>query len=208
LKRLSERALDNPSWGIEYMDETWFVWVPETGIMNPEPGYGWGPRGQSPRNRATRKKGQQTWSCYLAYDPKERRLGWRYAEKTNQWLTAIFVAERLRQHEQRGHTHLILVWDQASWHVARDLMSWVRHHNRQVERQGHGCKLVPVTIPVHAFWLNPVEAFIGHAKGRVLPCRQFGSEEQQKAALDRHWLHRNLLYAQVPDPLSVNAVLH
>ena len=176
--------------------------------MNPEAGYGWGPRGQSPRNRATRKKGQQTWSAYLAYDPKEQRLAWRYAAHTNQWLTAIFVEERRLLHERRGHSHLVLVWDPASWHLARALMGWIRHHNRQVDRQGHGCKLVPMVLPTHAFWLNPVEAFIGHAKRRVLPCRQFASEQEQKAALDRHWLHRNLLHARVPDPVRINAVLH
>ena len=36
--RLVERAQADPAWGLEYEDETWFVWVPPQGIMNPEAG--------------------------------------------------------------------------------------------------------------------------------------------------------------------------
>ena len=190
------------------MDETWFVWVPEPGVMNPEAGYGWETRGTSPRNRSTRKKGQQTWSCYLSYDPKEDRLTWRYTKRTNQWETASFINARLKAHERLGHRYLVLVWDPASWHVARLFWTWVRQHNRRVDQQGHGTKLVPMVTPVQAFWLNPVEAFIGHAKRRVLPCRQFETELHQQAALDRHWLHRNLLYASAPTLETLIPVLH
>jgi DDE superfamily endonuclease len=176
--------------------------------MNPETGYGWEARGKSPRNRATRKKGQQTWSCYLTYDPKEERLAWRYTEGTNQWHTAAFLSERVAWHEKLGHRALVLVWDPASWHLAKALQERIRAHNRQVDRTGQGVKIVPVVTPVQVFWLNPVEAFIGHAKGRVLPCRQFETEEHQKAALDRHWLDRNLLRAHVPRLENFFATLH
>jgi hypothetical protein len=190
------------------VDETWFVFVPPEAIMNPESGYGWGTAKQPLRNRASRKKGQQTWSCYLALDAKEERLAWRYTEKTNRWQTAIFLNERLQWHERRGHRCLVVIWDNASWHVAKVLRHWFREHNRAVDRQGFGTKIVPVTTPVHAFWLNEVETHIGHAKGKVLPCRQFESPTEQQAALDRHWLHRNLQHAHVPSPESLIADLH
>jgi hypothetical protein len=31
LQRLVARAHSNPAWGLEYEDETWFVWVPPAG---------------------------------------------------------------------------------------------------------------------------------------------------------------------------------
>lgn len=55
-------------------------------------------------------------------------------------------------------------------------------------RRGEGVKIVPVSLPVHAFWVNRVEAVIGQAKQRVLPCRQFASPEEQRGALDPLWL--------------------
>jgi hypothetical protein len=208
LQRLRERALSDEGWALEYVDETWFVWVPPEGIMNPPVGYGWAPRGAPLRNLTSRKKGQVTWSTYLSLDAKEQRLSWRITQHTNRFETALFINERLRAHERRGHRVLVLVWDQASWHVAKDLWRWFRNHNRRVDRQGHGTKIVPMCTPVHAFWLNPVEPLIGDAKRRVLPCRQFASQTEQQAALDRHWLHRNLRHAAAPTPETLIAHLH
>jgi hypothetical protein len=176
--------------------------------MNPEAGLGWAARGEPLKNLATRKKGQQTWSCYLALDSKEQRLAWRYTQATNSWETCVFLYERLAAHERQGHRVLVLVWDNASWHVSKALMYWIRGHNRRVHRSGQGVKIVPVTLPVHAFWLNPVEAVIGHAKGKVLPCRQFAHPGQQQQALDRHWLHRNLRHARAPSPENLIPALH
>jgi DDE superfamily endonuclease len=176
--------------------------------MNPEAGYGFSPLGKPPRNLATRKKGQQTWNAYLCLDVKEQRLSWRYTQHVNRWETAITVKERLAAHERQGHRVLVLVWDPASWHKAKDLLAWFRAHNQQVEREGKGCKIVPVQTPVHAFWLNPVEPIIGHTKRKVLPCRQFGRPEAQQGAVDRYWLHRNLRHARAPSPEDFIAALH
>jgi len=205
---LVERAQNNPAWGLEYEDETWFVWVPPAGIMNPEAGLGWAAAGKPPRNRATRKKGQETFNAYLSLDVKERRLAWRYTEHTNQGETRAFLEERLAAHERRGHRVLLVPWDPASWHRARDLQGWIREHNRQVQRTGVGVKLVPVELPKGAFWLNRVDALIRQTKGRVLPCRQFSDQAAQRRALDRHWLHRNLRCARAPKPEDFYVHLH
>jgi DDE superfamily endonuclease len=208
IQRLKERALANPSWGLEYLDETWFVFVPAQGIMNPEAGAGWAEAGEPPRNLSTRQKGQQTWNAYLSLDAKEGRLTWRYTKHVNRWETALFLQERVRVHERLGHRVLVLVWDPAPWHRARDLMAAIRAHNQQVERVGQGVKIVPVQTPIQAFWLNRVEAVIGHTKKKVLPCRQFADVIAQRGAVDRHWLHWNLSHAKAPSPEDFIAVLH
>lgn len=177
-------------------------------MLNPEAGSGWAPLGQPPHNLTSRKKGTVTFNTYLSLDLKERRLAWRYSQHTNRWQTAIFLRERLAEHERRGHRVLVVLWDCASWHLARDLRDWFRAHNRQVEKQGHGTKIVPLLLPIHAFWLNPVEAIIRYAKSKVLPCRQFASQADQRTALDRHWLHQNLRRASVPTPESLIAAPH
>jgi hypothetical protein len=176
--------------------------------MNPEAGSGWAPTGQPPRNLSTRAKGRHTWNAYVALDAKEERLTWRYTAHTNRWETAHFLTERVRAHERQGHSVLVLVWDPASWHVAHDLTAAIRAHNQQVDREGQGVKIVPVTTPVQAFWLNRAEPLIGQAKKKVLPCRQFASPIEQQASLDRHWLHRNLRWAKVPSPEDLIAVLN
>ena len=206
--RLVERAASDPSWGLEYEDETWFVWVPPEGVMNPEAGQGWAPSGRSPRNRASRKKGQETFNCYLSLDRKENRLQWRYTSQLNQWTTAIYLKERMEAHQRLGHRVLVLVWDPAPWHLACALRGWIRWQNHQVKRTGVGIRVLLVVLPKGAFWLNPVDALIKHAKGRALPCRQFANQTDQRQALDRHWLDRNLRKATVQKPEILSDRLH
>lgn len=176
--------------------------------MNPEAGQGWAPAGKPPRNRATRQKGQETFNAYLSLDVKEQRLAWRYTEHTNQGETRAFLEERLLAHERLGHRVLVFPWDPASWHLAHDLRAWIGAQNRQVRRTGVGVILVPVELPKGAFWLNRVDAIIRQTKGRVLPCRQFVNQEEQRRALDRHWLHRNLDCARAPKPEDFFVHLH
>ena len=192
--------------GFEYADETWFVVVPPQGIMNPQPGAGWSEA--TPRNRATRKKGQETFTAFLSLDVKEQRVSRYYAEHTNQTETLAFVKERIAAHERQGHSVLVMAWDDASWHKAKNLMRAIREHNKEVCRTGAGTRFAPVRLPVHAFWLNPVEPIIKHTKQRALPCRQFEGPEEQKTALDRHWLHRNLHQASVPGSEDLFSFLH
>ena len=176
--------------------------------MNPEAGQGWAAAGAPPRNRASRKKGQETFNAYLSLDVKEARLAWRYTAQTNQHETRAHLEERLAAHARQGHRLLLVPWDPATWHRAHALFGWIRDHNREVQRSGVGVKLVPVELPKGAFWLNRVDAIIRQTKGRVLPCRQFASQAEQRTALDRHWLHHNLRCAHAPKPEDFFVHLH
>lgn len=189
LKRWVSKALADPTCGLEYMDETWFVWVPPTWILNPVSGSGWAERQQPPRNGSSCKKGQTTTSAYLFLDAKEQRVWVDYAAHTNSVETLTRLMARVTHHQRLGHTRLVVVWDQASWHVSRTVRQTIREHNLGVNRARTGVKIVPVVFPVHAFWLNPVEALIGFTKRTALPCRQFESLEEQLAAIDRVLLH-------------------
>lgn len=182
--------------------------MPPQGIMNPESASGWSGLGIAPRNLSTRKKGQETFNSYLGLDIKERRILWRYAEHTNSHETTAYLSERLLAHERMGHTTLVLIWDQAPWHVSKYVRNWIREHNGLVRREGRGTRLITVCQPKRAFWLNYVEPIIMHSKSKVLPCRQFETPEQQKAALDRYWLHHNLANATIPQVEGICGVLH
>jgi len=201
-------ALSDPSWGFEYEDETWFVTIPPNGIMNPEDGSAWKEAGHPPKNKSARKKGQDTFTAYLSLDVKEQRVSHRYSDHTNRWETIEYLKDRLSAHERMGHNTLLIIWDCASWHKAKDLRSFAREHNGRVRRERQGVRLVVTTLPVHAFWMNPVEAIIKHTKAKVLPCRQFDSRSDQQRNIDTFWLHRNLRCACVPKPEHIITLLH
>lgn len=194
------RTLADPSRGLDYLDETWFVRIPPAGLLNPEPGYGWAPAGHPPALPSCRTKGRDTWSAYLCLEAKEDRVAWQYTAHTNSTETVAVLEARVAVHALRGHRRLVVVWDPASWHRARAVKTWQRAHNRQVLATGTGVQVILVELPVHAFWLDPVEGIIQHVKGAALPGRTFESVTAQQAAIDRHLIHRNLHRASVKRP--------
>jgi hypothetical protein len=64
------------------------------------------------------------------------------------WLTAP-----LAQEQQQA---LLVIWDHASWHLSRDVRTWITTHNRRVKREG-GCRLGRCQLPTNSPWLNRIE---------------------------------------------------
>ncbi len=76
-----------------------------------------------------------------------------------------------------GITTLVLVWDNAAWHVSGILRRWLRAHNQRAHRDG-GVRIVPCFLPTKSPWLNPIEPQWVHAKRRVVaPARLLTARE-------------------------------
>jgi transposase len=82
-------------------------------------------------------------------------------------LTTQFLAWCCDRLAAAGHTTLLLVWDNASWHVSGVVRTWLRDHNQRVQREG-GVRIVPCFLPRKSPWLNPIEPKWVHAKRRVV----------------------------------------
>jgi transposase len=107
-------------------------------------------------------------------------------------VTEQFLAWACTRLEAAGVRAWLLVWDNASWHISQAVRRWIRTHNRQVKRTGHGVRLVVCALPTKSPWLNPIEAKWVHAKravveaGRLLSaaelaervCAHFGCEHE------------------------------
>lgn len=63
---------------------------------------------------------------------------------------------------------LVMVWDNAAWHVSAEVRVWVRAHNRAVKQAGHGVRLLLCYLPVKSPWLNAIEPKWVHGKRRVV----------------------------------------
>lgn len=74
-----------------------------------------------------------------------------------------WVCERLAA---EGKTALLLVWDNASWHISQRVRAWLQEHNRRVKRDG-GVRLVVCGLPVKSPWLNAIEPKWQHGKKAV-----------------------------------------
>jgi hypothetical protein len=92
-------------------------------------------------------------------------------------LTTQFLAWCCARLAARGMTTLVLVWDNASWHVSAALRTWLRAHNQRVHREG-GVRIIPCFLPTKSPWRNPIEPKWGHGKRRVVdPARLLTARE-------------------------------
>jgi len=79
----------------------------------------------------------------------------------------------------RPKTALLLVWDNASWHVSQAVRAWLKAHNRRVKQAG-GCRIVVCPLPSKSPWLNRIEPTWVHGKRAIAePDRKLGVDELQ-----------------------------
>jgi DDE superfamily endonuclease len=82
--------------------------------------------------------------------------------------TTRFLAWCCAQAAARGKTALLLIWDNASWHISKEGRTWVQVHNRQVQATGRGVRLLVCPLPTKSPWLNPIEPKWVHGKRAVV----------------------------------------
>jgi hypothetical protein len=83
-------------------------------------------------------------------------------------ITTQFLAWCCAKLAAMGKTALLLVWDNASWHVSKEVRGWVRAHNRAVKRAGEGVRILACYLPVKSPWLNAIEPKWVHGKRAVV----------------------------------------
>jgi len=78
----------------------------------------------------------------------------------------------------QGKTALLLVWDNASWHVSKEVRTWIERHNRAVKEAGHGVRIASCFLPIKSPWLNPIEPKWRHGKRWIVePARLLTADE-------------------------------
>jgi transposase len=83
-------------------------------------------------------------------------------------VTTPFLAWCTEKLAAAGKTALLLVWDNASWHVSREVAAWIAAHNRRVKAGAAAVRIVACPLPSKSPWLNPIEPKWAHGKRRVV----------------------------------------
>lgn len=92
-------------------------------------------------------------------------------------VTEDFLAWVCRRLHAEGKTALLLVWDNASWHVSQRVRAWIKAHNRQAKGAG-GVRIVACYLPVKSPWLNAIEPKWVHGKKAIAePDRKLTAQE-------------------------------
>ncbi len=72
--------------------------------------------------------------------------------------------------EALGKKVLLLIWDNASWHISKEVRRWLGKHDRHVKESGEGVRIVSRLLPKQSRpWLNAIEPKKWvHAKRKVV----------------------------------------
>jgi transposase len=77
-----------------------------------------------------------------------------------------------------GKTALVLIWDNASWHISKAVRGWISDHNRHVKQGQPGVRIVVCLLPSKSPWLNAIEPKWVHGKRAVVePDRLLTTQE-------------------------------
>ena len=92
-------------------------------------------------------------------------------------VTEDFLAWACERLAAEGKRALLLVWDNASWHVSQRVRAWIKAHNRRARSEG-GVRIVACGLPIKAPWLKAIEPKWVHGKRAITePDRKLTGDE-------------------------------
>jgi hypothetical protein len=154
----------HPDWVLGFEDEVWW-----SRLARPEL-HAWA--GGEPLRlhevTAAADPGPKALACYglLRGDTGGMMLRFVQGRPVSQ-VTEDFLAWVCERLAAEGKTALLLVWDNAAWHVSRRARSWIKAHNRRAKAEG-GVRIVAGWLPVKAPWLNAIEPKWVHGKRAIV----------------------------------------
>ena len=117
-------------------------------------------------------------ACYGLLRPAIKQVWLRFVQgRPVSHVTVAFLDWVCKRLAQAGKKAWLLVWDNASWHRAREVKTWIQQHNRKAKVQG-GVRIIVAHLPVKSPWLNPIEPHWVHGKRAIVePQRQLTARE-------------------------------
>ncbi|MCA1693971.1 MAG: transposase [Actinobacteria bacterium] len=174
----------HPDWALGFGDEVWWSRVARPRLAS------WTERGAPLRlveqTVARCDPDPKALACYgllvRAWDAKRQRnerLWLRFVDgRPVSGVTTQFLDWCRERLAAQGKTALLLVWDNASWHVSKEVRTWIKTHNRAVKQEGKGVRIVVCPLPSKSPWLNPIEPKWMHGKRRISePARLLTADE-------------------------------
>lgn len=172
--RLIRLLASHPDWALGFQDETWWSRLTKPNLFT------WAPDGQplrlversvgsdDPDPKALAAYGMLIRQAQTNGSNREEVLlrfvdGRPVSSVTTRFLE--WVCERL---SARGKTALLMLWDNAPWHVSKEVRTWIREHNRHVKREAKGVRIIACYLPIKSPWLNPIEPHWIHAKRKTV----------------------------------------
>jgi len=97
-------------------------------------------------------------SCYGLYVPEFEKVWLRFVDgRPVSGISTRFLSWCRERLEAAGKRVWVLIWDNASWHISKEVREWIVSHNRKVKNSGEGVRIISCLLPTKSPWLNSME---------------------------------------------------
>jgi hypothetical protein len=130
LIRLAE---GRPAWVVGFLDETWFSRLARPALNS------WSDAGEPLRlieqSVAKDDPDPKAISSYGLYVPEFDEVWLRFVDgRPVRGITARFLSWCCQKLQAAGKMAWVLIWDNASWHISKEVKGWITSHNREVKK--------------------------------------------------------------------------
>ena len=186
-------AGSHPEYALGFQDEVWWSRLRQPSL------YAWAEEGEALRLiEQTAVKGDPDHkalacygllvSCPAAPETLPEQVWLRFVEKRPvSAVTTQYLAWCCEKLQKLGKKALLMVWDNASWHVSKEVREWLQAHNREVRRTGQGVRILPCYLPIKSPWLNRIEPHWVHGKRKVVEPRGLLSAQELADRICAHF---------------------
>ena len=157
----------DPQWATGFEDECWWSRLALPTLSS------WAEEGKPmrliQRSLAKDDPDPKAVSCYGLYLPEFDQTWLRFVDgRPVSGVTTRFLEWSCEKLEAVGKEAPLLIWDNASWHISRQVRRWLGKHNREVKKSGRGVRIVSCLLPIKSPWLNAIEPKWVHGKRKVV----------------------------------------
>ena len=157
----------DPEWVVGFEDECWWSRLAVPTLSS------WAEEGKPMRlvQRSLAKDDTElkAISCYGLYLPEFDETWLRFVDgRPVSSITTQFLGWCTEKLEALGKKVLVLIWDNASWHISKEVRRWLGEYNRRVKKSGEGVRIVSCLLPKQSPWLNSIEPKWVHGKRKVV----------------------------------------
>jgi transposase len=174
----------HPEWVLGYQGETWWSRRAQPGL------HAWAGGPPLRLQQSERPAGDgdpKALSCYGLLRADTGGLLPRFVQgRPVSQVTEDFLAWVCGRLAAEGKRALLLVWDNAGWHISKRVRAWVKAHNRRVKAEG-GVRIVACRLPSKSPWLDPIEPKWRHGKRAILEPERVLTAQEVKDRVCEHY---------------------
>ena len=129
-------------------------------------------------------------TCYGMLEAGSGRMHLRFVQGHSvSQVTTDFLEWLCEQAHAQGKRVLVLIWENASWHVRKQVKTWLREHNQtalhHMQNGKSDVRIIPCWLPTKSPWLNRIEPKWVHSKrAMVEPARLLTTRELRQRVCD------------------------